>query len=159
MQIQNSINSVSCAFLRSDTTQFNQNKEMFHDIFQRRLNSKSGSRPPKIELTGILVPCNTVVQGYRCKFKLETDSKEYFLSMSDSVALVAKKIEWEEVTVKGFLDPDDGLFEAEKISLAQRSEPFRLMTGPLESYFELDQFKRTIAQRGKLDLALEYLAS
>lgn len=159
MQIQNSINPVSPAFLRSDSTQFSQNKETFHDIFQRTLNNKSSSRPPKIELTGILVPCNKIVQGYQCKFKLETDSKEYFLSMSDALTLVAKKIEWEEVTVKGTLDPDDSLFEVEKISLVQRSEPFRLTLGPIDSYFDLDQYQRTIAQRGKLDLAPEYLAS
>lgn len=159
MQTQNSITPVSPAFLRSDATQFSQNRETFHDIFQRTLNNKSGSRPPKIELTGILVPCYKIVQGYQCKFKLETDSNEYFLSMSDAITQVAKKIEWEEVTVKGFLDPDDGLFEVEKISLAQRNEPFRLTIGPIDSYFELDQLKRTIAQRGKLDLAPEYLAS
>lgn len=159
MNIQNSISPVSPAFLRSDSAQFNQQRETFHDIFQRTLNNKSGSRPPKIELTGILVPCTKVVQGYKCKFKLETDSKEYFLSMSDAVASVAKQIEWEEVTVRGFLDPDDGLFEVEKISLAKTGEPFRLTTGPLEPYYEIDQIKRTIAQRGKLDLAPEYLAS
>jgi len=159
MQIQNSINSVLPGFLRSDLTPSNQNRETFHDIFQRTLNNKSGSRPPKIELTGILVPCNEFVKSYRCKFKLETDSREYLLSMSEAVSLVAKKIEWEEVTVKGFLDPDDGLFEVGKISLAQRREPFRLNTGPLELSFELNQCKRTIEQRGKLDLAPEYLAS
>ena len=82
MYIQNSNNPVSHAFFRSDSTQFNQNRETFHDIFRRTLNNKSGSRPPKIELTGILVPCGKVVQGYKCKFKLETDSKEYFLCMA-----------------------------------------------------------------------------
>lgn len=159
MYIQNSITPVLSAFLRSDSTQFNQNKQTFQDIFQHRMSKKSGSRPPKIELTGILVPCTKIVQGYKCKFKLETDSKEYFLSLCDAIASVAKKIEWEEVRVKGFLDPNDELFEVEKISLAHRTEPFRLTTAPIESYFELDQLKRTIAQRGKLDLAPEYLAS
>jgi hypothetical protein len=96
---------------------------------------------------------------YKCKFKLEADSKEYFLCMSDSVEVVAKKVEWEEVTVKGFLDPDDCLFEVEKISLAQMSEPFRPAMAPMESSFELDQYKRTIFQRGTLDLAPEYVAS
>lgn len=159
MYIQNSINPVSPAFLRNDSAQFNQKRETFYDIFQRTLNNKSSSRPPKIELTGILVPCGEVVQGYQCKFKLETDSNEYFLIMGDPIALVAKRIEWEEVSVRGILDPDDGLFEVEKISLAQRSEPFRLMAGPLEPCFELEHYKRTIVQRGKLDLAPEYLAS
>ena len=69
-------------------------------------------------------------QSSRCKFKLETDSKEYFLGMSDAVAFVAKKIEWEEVTVKGFLEPDKGFLEVEKISVARRNEPFMLATGP-----------------------------
>ncbi len=159
MQIQNSINPVSRPFLRSDSTQFNQNRETFHDIVQYKLNSKSGSRPPKIALTGMLVPCGKTVQGHKCKFKLETDSKEYFLSMSDAIALVAKRLEWEEVTVKGFLDPGDALFEVEKICLAQRREPFTPTTGPLDPFFELDQYKRAIAQRGKLDLAADDMSS
>jgi hypothetical protein len=159
MYIEKSINPVSSAFLRSNTTQFNHSKETFEDIFQRTLNNKSGSRPPKIELTGVLTPCRKMIQGYHCKFRLETDSNEYFLSMSDALAAIARKIEWEEVTVRGYLDPDDGLFEVEKISLSQKTEPFRLTTGPIDSYFELDQYKRTIAQRGKLDLSLDYLAS
>ncbi len=159
MQIQNSIHPVSPAFLQSDSTQFNQKGEMFHDIFQHTLNNKSDSRPLKIELTGILVPCQKVVQGYHCNFKLETDSEEYFLRMSDEVSMFAKKIEWEEIRVKGFVAPDNGLFEVEKIKLAQRSVPFKMTTGPLESDFEFDQYKRTIARRGKLDLAPDYLAS
>ncbi|MBL7671377.1 MAG: hypothetical protein JNM39_12910 [Bdellovibrionaceae bacterium] len=158
MQIQNSFIPVLPAFLRSGAIQFSQNRDMFHDIFQRTLNSKSASRPPKIELTGFLVSCNKIVQGYQCYFKLETDSNEFFLSMSDAMTQVAKMIKWEEVTVKGFLDPDNGLFEVEKIRLAQRSEPFLLTVGSMDSYFDLDQFKRTIIQRGKLDLAPEYLA-
>lgn len=159
MNIQNSISPVSPAFLRSDSAQFNRHRETFHDILQRTLKNKSGSRPPQIELTGILIPCSTVVQGYKCKFKLETDSEEYFLSMSDAVASIAKKIEWEEVTARGVLDPDDGLFEVEKISLAKTGEPFRLTMGPSEPSFELEQLKRTIDQRGMLDVAPEFLAS
>ncbi len=64
MYIQNSINPAEPAFLRRDSSQFNQNRETFHEIFQRTLNNKSSSRPPKFELIGILVPCSKVVHGY-----------------------------------------------------------------------------------------------
>ena len=56
MYIQNSISPVQSLTLRSNGADLNQHKETFHDIFQRTLNNKSNSRPPKIELTGILVP-------------------------------------------------------------------------------------------------------
>jgi len=159
MQIENSIKPISPVFLQNDSTQFSQYRETFHDILQRTLKNVSSSRPPKIELTGVLVPCSEVVQGYHCKYKLETDTSEYFLSMSDNLSLIAKKIEWDEVSVKGFLDTNDNLLEVEKISLVQKNESILLNTPPPETYFEFDQYERTIAQRGKLDLAPEYLAS
>jgi hypothetical protein len=123
------------------------------------MNNKSGPRPPKIELTGVLVPCNKVVHERQLKFKLDTDSGEYFLSMSDDFSLVAKKIQWEDVTVKGMLNPEGRLFEVEKISLARPSELFKPNNGPLEPFFEIDHYKRIIAQRGKLDLSPDYVAS
>lgn len=159
MQTENNIKPVLPAFLQSDPAQLNQNRETFHDIFQRSLNQVSGSRPPKIELTGLLVPFSKVIRGQHCKFKLETDSDEYFLSMNDSLSLIAKKVEWDEVTVKGFLDNDESLFEVEKISLAPSGESVKLSTVLSEPYFDLELYKRTIAQRGKLDLAPDYLAS
>ena len=133
MYIEKSTDPVSKFNLRSDTVQLNHLRETFEDIFQHTLNNISGSRPPKIELTGILAPCNKVIRGYHCRFRLETDSGEYFLSMSDELVSVGKKIEWEEVTVRGYLDPDDGLFEVEKIRICQRSEPLRLTPIPVES--------------------------
>ena len=159
MYIEQSIKPVSPVFLRSDSTQFNQSKEMFHDIFQRTLNHKSGSRPPKIELTGILIPLEKAARKHQCNFKLETDQNEYVLRMGEVVSTLANKLEWEEVTVKGYFDPDEGIFEVEKISLANRSEPYRLSLGPTDLYFELDQYKKSIAQKGMLDVAFDYLAS
>jgi hypothetical protein len=34
--------------------------------------------------------------------------------------LLANKLEWEEVTVKGYHDADEGIFEVEKISLSNQ---------------------------------------
>lgn len=148
----------SRVFLRSESIKFNQHAETFHDIFQRTLNYKSSSRPPKIELTGILIPLqNTQLQP--CSFKLETDQSEFHLRMNETNCMLAKKMEWEEVTVKGYLDPDEGLFDVEKISLSNRSEPDRISIGPTDLYFELDQYKNSIARRGVLDVAPDYLAS
>ena len=133
MFFEKCVDPVSQSFFKSNPTQFRHRWETFEDIFQHTLNNISGSRPPKIELTGILAPCSKVIRGYHCRFRLETDSGEYFLSMSDELVSVGKKIEWEEVTVRGYLDPDDGLFEVEKIRICQRSEPLRLTPIPVES--------------------------
>ncbi len=161
MYIEHSIKPISPVTLRADATNlnygFNQQKEMFEDIFERTLNHKSGSRPPKIELTGILIPIHKQTNLHQCKYKIETDQNEYFLRMSDAVLLIAKKLEWEEVTVKGYLDLDEGIFEVEKISISNRNEPFRLSLGPSDLYFELDQYKRSIARNGVLDVAPDYL--
>ncbi len=153
MYFENSFTQVSPALLRNESAQFNHSMETFHDIFQHTLNIKSGSRPPKIELTGILIPCNKMIQGKLCRFKLETKTNEYFLSLSSGLALVAKKIAWEDITVKGRLNIDSNLFDVDKMSLLQKTENFKLLRGPVDSYFELDQYKRTIVQRGKLDIA------
>ena len=163
MFIEQTIKPVSQVILRNDSSQLNQNKETFHDIFQRTLNYKSGSRPPKIELTGILIPLEMKVLNpkinLQCKFKLETDQNEYLLRMSDAITMLAKKLEWEEVKVNGYFDPEEGIFEVEKISLCNWTEPYRLPLGPSESYFELDEYKKVIARKGKLDIIPEYLAS
>lgn len=163
MYIEQSIKPISPVTLRNDLAnlknQFNHQKETFHDIFQRTLNHKSGSRPPKIELTGILIPLQRPATLNQCNYKIETDQNEYFLRMSDAVSLIAKKLEWEEVTVKGYLDPDEGIFEVEKISISNRNEPYRLSLGPADLYVELDQYKKSIARKGVLDVAPDYLAS
>ena len=138
--------------------QFSQPKDTFHDIFQRTLNHKSGSRPPKIELTGILIPVKEKNQ-HQCNFKLETDQTECLLRMGNPVALMAKKLQWEEVTVRGYLDPDEGIFEVERITLSKNNEPYRLSLGPSDLYFELDQYKKSIDRQGLLDVAPEYLVS
>lgn len=140
-----------------ETNQFNQGKETFYEIFQRTLNNKSSSRPPKIELTGLLVPNHKTLLSDHCKYILETDSKEYFLNMNEANVKIANKMECEEVTVKGYLDLEINVFEVEKISLA--SEPHRLLTSFPDTYFDLNEYKRIISQRGKLEPALDYLAS
>lgn len=159
MQTNSNVNNFSKVFSKNDLNEFNQAKETFHDIFQRTLKKISGSRPPKIELTGVLVPCNQSPKGYDCKFKLETDSKDYYLSMNDVLVAISKKMLWEEVIVKGFLDSDKNIIEVEKISLLQRADAIVHNHVSTEPYFELDQLRRTIAQRGKLDLDPEYLVS
>jgi hypothetical protein len=158
MYIQNSITPVSPAFLRSDSSQFNQNKETFHDIFQRTLNNKSGSRPPKIELTGVLTPLGRSGLA-SCRYKLETDSKEYLLGLSDPLKRTARKLEWEEVTVRGYLDFDSDVFEVEKMSLTGNHDPFETTVRLPVNHFDLEGLKKAISQKGKLDLAPEYLAS
>lgn len=156
MYIEKTINKVTSTNM---TTNFNQYRDAFYDVFQQALNNKSNSRPPKIELTGVLIPCNKVFQGIFYKFKLETDSKEYLLSMSKSLTEVAEKIEWDEVTVKGYLDLENHVFETEKISLSRINDPTSLVGFGRDPYFEVESYKRTIEQRGKIEPALDDLAS
>lgn len=141
------------------TTNFNQYREMVYDIYQRTLNNKSNSRPPKIELTGILIPVNKISCGSFYRFKLETDSKEYLLSMSDTLVEIAKKIVWEEVTVKGFLDLETNVFEVEKINRSKINDPTRFVDFFRDTYLDIEKYKKTIEQLGKIELAFDELAS
>lgn len=136
-----------------------QNHETFYDVFQRSLNNKANSRPPKIELTGLLIPCHKSSEGYLYRYKLETDSREYFLSMSHSLAEIAKKVEWEEVTVKGYLDLEANVLETEKISLSAVNDSNRFMQFIRDPYFEIESFKTAIKKCGKLEPELDDLAS
>ena len=158
MDIEQSIQPVSSIFLRSDSAQFRQQTNSFQDIFRRAMIQKSNSRPPKIELTGVLIPCAEPKAPVSEKFKLETDQNEYRLRMNNSLLAVAKKIEWEEVIVRGYLDLDKSIFEVERLSLLNRGEPYRLPLGPMDWHNELDQYKKSIARKGMLDLAPEDLA-
>ncbi|MGZ5280384.1 MAG: hypothetical protein ACXWC9_10600 [Pseudobdellovibrionaceae bacterium] len=159
MNIEQTIQPISPVFLQSDSTKIHRNRETFHDIFQRTLNQTSSSRPPKMELTGILIPIAKSGRLSQCDFKLETDQNEYRLRMNKAVFEIAKQLEWEEVTVKGYLVPEEGIFEVERISLSNKNEPYRFSLGPADLYFELDQYRRAIARKGLLDIAPEYLAS
>ncbi|MBN8536447.1 MAG: hypothetical protein J0M15_05305 [Deltaproteobacteria bacterium] len=98
-----SIQQIQQTYFKADTTHFNHNSETIHDIFQRCLNNSHHSSSPKIEVTCFLVPFGGVFAGRSYKFKLESNSKEYTLDLNKTHEGVAKKIEWEEVTVKGWL--------------------------------------------------------
>lgn len=118
MYIERVVSPVQASFFKSSFNEFNKKKETFHEMFQHTLNSNSNARSPKIELTGVLVPCNKVAGGLRFKFKLETNSNEYFLRMSDVLDMIASKAEWETVTVTGSLALEGNIFEVEKMKLA-----------------------------------------
>ena len=150
MSIEQTVKADSQVFLR---------REKFHEIFQRALSPKSGSRPPKIELTGILVPLAKKVHKPFCKFKLESDHAECVLKMGYTILMLADKMHWEEVTVKGYLDSDEGVFEVEKISLSKSNEPYRLFLSPTDLYLELDQYKKSISHKGLLEVAPDFLVS
>lgn len=158
MQTEQTTYANSSVNLKNHFSTLKQESKFFRDIFERTVNHRSNSRPPKIELRGILVPIQKM-NDQNCFYKIETDQNEYFLRMSHSHLVVAKKIEWEEVTIKGYLDLDDEIFEVEKISVATRNEPNRFSFGPADPYFELDQYKRVIDQKGALEVSPDFLAS
>lgn len=156
MYIERNINPIQKTNMTAD---FHHYGESFYNVFQHALNNKSNSRPPKIEITGMLIPCNKIFEGHFYKYKLETDTKEYFLSMNNALEEVAKKVEWEEVTVKGYLDLETNVFEAEKISLSKINDSSRFMAMLRDPYYEIESYKRTIEKRGKIDPEFDDLAS
>jgi hypothetical protein len=146
-------------YLNSSTQPSLQNTDAFQSILQRELNHKPSSRPPKIELTGLLLPHQSASQEGQPMYKLETKDDEYPLRMNTAVAMIAKKLEWEEVKVKGFLEIDEGIFDVEKISLLIRDETDRVSLVPVDLYFDFDHFRKMIAQYGVVTLAPDGIAS
>ena len=136
-----------------------QSSESFQDILKRKLNSKSKFRPPKIELTGVLIPCHQECGGQTFRFKLGTQTNEYLLSIKHNLFELAKKASWDEITVKGILDDESNVFEVEKMILNQSVEEELVPVGFREPVFDVDAYVRMIGQRGKLEPALDYLAS
>jgi hypothetical protein len=159
MNIDQTVKPLSPLFLRSQLTQENQYKETFHEVFQRALIKNSSSRPPKVELRGVLVPLPRLTDQPGIRFKLETNQNEYPLRMTGATLAMANKLEWEEVVVKGYLDPDEFTFAMEKISLVNRDEPYRLPLGPNDLYLELDCFRKSVSQRGVVEVEPDFLAS
>lgn len=154
-----SIQPIQKANFSANTTNFNHNDETFHDIFQRCLNNSHHSRSPKLEVTGVLVPVDRVVTGRSYKFKLDFDSKECTLGLNKTLEGIAKKIEWDEVTVKGWLDHRTNILEVEKISVNQSYDPLKTSLPSDDLYLDAEFYQKTIALRGKLELAPDYLAS
>lgn len=158
MYVERTINPTESASLRNGLGKDSPSSGSFHDIFRQALNSKSNSRPPKVELTGLLIPCYQELHGRTFRFKLGTESNEYLLSMNNKWAQAAKNAAWEEVTVRGHLDLESNVFDVEKLTLTQAEELVQIPTNFKEPY-EIDAYERIINQRGKIEPAVEYLAS
>lgn len=132
--------------------------QTFSDILKHMLNNTSNSRPPKMELTGMLIPQRKWINGQCCRFKLATDSKEYFLRLSDALTPAAKKAAWEEVTIKGYFNIETNVVDVEKITLTQSAERYAV---PIifDRSSDLSFFDRAINQIGWIEPAPDYLAS
>ena len=131
----------------------------FHELLQRSLSGQSSSKPPKIEVSGLLVPTLSLISGQVVRFKLETNHREYFLSMNKNLEKIAKRVECEQVTVKGCFDLETQLFEVEKIFISRADSLVGIGSVPEALTWDDNFYKRTIAKFGKLEPAVEHLAS
>lgn len=129
--------------IQNMTTNFDQLKQKIPGAF---------SKPPKVELKGTLIPNTDFKQGPYFQFKLATDSREYLLSMNPGLANLAKKIEWESVAVKGYIDMIAKEIEVEKISLAHATDPPKYGGLFNENLNDIEEYKRTIEHEGKIGL-------
>ncbi|MBX9766851.1 MAG: hypothetical protein K2X47_06230 [Bdellovibrionales bacterium] len=159
MHIERSVQPVQSLQLKTENAPFNQKRETFQDFFERSLASESKSRPSKIEITGILVPVNKIIGRCVFKFKLDAGTETYLLRMTHALENVVRKIEWEQVSVRGYLDIDSNVLEVEKVTLVQNGDPLRPHAVQEDFFFETDSYRRTIAQRGKLEPSNDFLAS
>lgn len=119
-----------------------------------------------VTLAGVIAPWTESLNGGRTSdYKLMTNSGlEYFIVADHRLREVLSTYCWEEVRIMGLFNILNMTLIPHKI---YPSEPTKeniidlehFSTGVSDSGFELDEYERTLAQQGKLDLAPEYLAS
>ncbi len=136
-----------------------QNPVEFHEIFHETLRNNSDSRSPKIELRGLLVPTHQLVADRIYKFKLDTDLDEYALDLNSTLETFAKRIVWEEVVVKGHIEIQNKVIMVEKIRVVRSGDRFKLSSSLDDHHFSDEHYKRKIHRMGKLEPAIDYLAS
>lgn len=158
MSIEQSISSIQSASFMNSTARFGNSEEAFHDVFQRALNDRSSSRPPKVEVAGILVPVGHLSSGRRYRYRLESDLGEFTLKMSAALEFLARRVEWEEVTVKGYLESDCNVIEVEKLKANKTNDLLKPYSSH-EAYLDADFFAKSIAQFGKLEPALDFIGT
>jgi len=124
----------------------------FKEIFRRELSGTSGHRPAKVELTGVLIP--VARRPGPTSFHLETSDCDIDLAIPDWLLGTAQRLSWGEVSVKGVLDTKMSILVVERIRAVHRKGE-----EVPESLWDFENFKRAIAQCGKLEPALDFLAS
>jgi hypothetical protein len=126
---------------------------MYVETLQNHVFQKpASSSPRRMQLQGTLIPCNELYFGERFRFKLETRMNEYYLKMNNGMEITAKRLEWEEVTVSGYLDPDSKMFVVERILNLQKPDSVRMSLG-LDSVLDVDHLRTIINRYGKLEPA------
>lgn len=140
-------------------TETYQPNESFHQILERSLNSNFGSRPPKMEITGILTPIYASPESHRIGYKIINDFDDYLLYLNSQLYQLAHRAEFEEVTVKGYFDHTKKVFTVEKLILRSRSDESSENIKQVESYFDLDNYRKTISKAGYLEPDYGFMVS
>jgi hypothetical protein len=134
-------------------------KETFHQILERSLNNNFNSRPQKLEISGLLTPIHANANGRIFKFKLITDSEEYILNLNGDLYLIAKKVEWEEVTAKGIFIGKTKIFTVEHLILKDSPPDLQISSKISDFNCDLNFYIKTISKFGRLETELESLVS
>lgn len=158
MYVDRTINPIESDSLNNNPGKMGRYPESFHDILMRTINDRSNSHPYKLELTGLLMPCYHQLQRHTFRFKLATEAREYFLAMNTKLTEAAKNVAWEVVTVRGYLDYENNVFNVERLIFTNTEDPLQIPANFREP-IDLETFERIIHQRGKLEPAIDDLAS
>lgn len=134
-------------------------QESFQQILERSLNGRFSSRPPKLEISGVLTPIHKAFAGKHFKFKIVTDKTEYILSMNSELYEIAKKLEWEDVTARGYLDSTGKILSVEKLTARHSPDDARFGGSLGDNLFDLEFYRRAISKAGVLEPEPGYLVS
>jgi hypothetical protein len=137
----------------------NLHQETFHQILERSLNDKFNSRPPKMEISGVLTPVHASVGESGHQFKIVTKSSEYNLKLNSDLLQIAKRILWEEVNAKGVLDVESKIFTVERLSLKYKPDEMGVSAKIGDINFDLDFYSKTISRLGRLEPEPGYFAT
>jgi|GEM_PF-6486453 len=126
---------------------------------QMQNQSEAPSRPLKIELKGLLVPTGIGEERALRFYKLDQGISEYALNIPRNLLGMARRSEWERVIVRGQPSHNGKVFEVESILLAPERQESQAHLAELDFSFDLEDFKKKIYSKGKLEPVFEHVAS
>lgn len=128
-------------------------------IWRHKLKGKFSHRASRVKLAGTLIPCLHQYRSRGIKFKLSTTDSEYLLLLNTSLLEVAKVACWDEVTVTGTLLDGEALLEVKKLTINDYEDTDAFPADYRELISDVGTYTKIIDQVGKLDPAVDYMAS
>lgn len=131
----------------------------FRDLLQQALARNSNIQPQKIEVSGLLIPCWHEIDNQIFRFKIGTDTGEFFLRLNNPLVEMAKMASWDEVTITGYVDLETRVIEVDKLYFLNSNGTTPAHPVGLDSTLEVETYKKVFDRHGMLQQEPDHWAS